>query len=237
MRKILLAAALAAVIAVTQGCAVKRGVGLVNNELTYREDYGKVTAEISAGAAVNNSFSDFEDLLPPMPPSIYLDHKQENGQVSVAVPVGIGVYYKLFTNDVFALSAGLKYYDYFAYNYDYIYYYEKRTSESIYDYTENVRIDYFSSNKASVIFPDVEIKLPFFDNLRLAVNVELIYLRWYYSGGYYTSAYERRLSNSTGNTTPVDRYSYISPGRVTGVNVGSGLFYLGTINMGVMYYF
>lgn len=237
MRKIILAAVLAMAIAAMQGCAVKRGVGLVNNALVVRDDYGSFMAELSAGINVQNKFSDSAEL------SAGFYHEQQTGQVLASSEAGLGVYYKLYSGGTFTVSAGLKYFDYLTYNYNYIYYYERTNAGSTYDYTENIRADYFNANKLSVIFPDVEIKLPFLDNLRLIANLELVYLKWYYNGGYYTSAYEIKETGVTGNTskavvtTPVDSFSYISPGRVTGVNTGSGLLYLGSINLGVLYYF
>lgn len=233
MRKIILVPVLAAVLLASQGCSVKRGVGLVNDSLTYREDFGNFRAEISLGAVVHNYFSDYDYY-----PTPYSYYRQETGQVGTAVPAGAGVYYRLFANDIFTVSAGLKYYDYLAYNYNYTYsYYRPNTQEETYNYREDFRIDYFSSGKVSVIFPDVEVNLPFSRDMKLAVNMELVYMRWYNTGGYYASAYEQNLDTYTGYTNPVDTFSYNAPGKITGVSLGSGLFYLGSINMGVMYYF
>ncbi len=231
MKKIFLIILLLPALAIMQGCAIKRGVGIVNNALTLRADYGSFKTELSASVEVDNDFSDSETMLT----KFY--QKQENGGVLASAAMGLGAYYKLYSGDIFEVSAGLKFYDYISYNYSYVYYYMKTDIDEAYDYTENIRIDYFSTNKVSVIFPDVEIKLPFSDNIRLAVNMELVYLKWFNDGGCYKSVYEERLGKYEGYTVPQDSYCYLSPGKVTGVEVGSGLFYLGTINLGILYYF
>jgi hypothetical protein len=231
MKKILPVILVLLALALTQGCAVKRGLGFVNNALTVRDDYGSVQAELSAGVNIQNYFSDYTNLQ-----NNYY-HEQENGQVLGTSEVGLGVYYKLYSGNVFTVSAGLKYFDYITYNYNYIYYYERTNVSETYDYQENITVDYFNSNKVSVMFPDVEIKLPFGDNLRMVANLELVYLKWYYTGGYYRSTYEQKLDKQTGNTTPADTFGYVAPGKVTSVTVGSGLFYLGTVNFGILYYF
>jgi hypothetical protein len=215
--------------ALLPACSVKRGIGYVNNALTVRDTYEKVKVELSLGGGAANDFSDAESKA-----GYY--HSEENGSVNLAADLAIGVYYAFFSNDFIAVSAGLKYTDYLSYSYAYQYRYDQYTAFAQYEYYEYIRINYFNSGKASVIFPDLEISTPYNDNLKLVASLELVYLYWTNQGGYYESAFRQRLNNS-GYSEPDDYEIYNKPGKVTSSRIGSSLFYLGTLSIGALYYF
>lgn len=210
-------------------CSVKRGVGYVNNALTVRDTYDNIKVEISLGGGAENIYSDEESK-----EGYY--HYAEHGGINIAADLGLAVYYTLFSNDYVSASAGLKYTDYLSYSYNYQYVYNQYTAFAQYEYYENVRVNYFNSGKVSVLFPDLEISTTIISGLKLVASLELVYLRWTNKGGYYMSEFKQQVNNS-GYSEPVDAAGNYQPGKVTESRIGSGLFYLGTLSVGALYYF
>jgi hypothetical protein len=231
MRKIAAFLILTAILAVSAGCGLKQSLNLANNELSWRQYFGGMKTEVSLGCGINNSFDDGSSLAN----GIY--HSWETGSDAVDVSLGLGFYYGLFKNDIFNLSAGLKYRNYFRGVYSYDYSFVNYSIVRHYSYMETLVIDYFSSNRVSVIFPDVEIKCPLSDNLKFTFNVELLYVAWRYNGGKINYSFWQDVATNTTYTQGGNPGSVEAPGAVNDVKGGSDIFSIGGINVGILYYF
>jgi hypothetical protein len=212
-------------------CAARHGIGLVNNELAWRMGYGDVTAEVTLGTSTDNSFYDTEADLP----GLFYAYT-ENGSVSYSSWLGLAGYYRLFSSSIFSVSAGLKYGNEFVMTDTYEYKYSAYSGYRKYEYTETFEFFFFSRNRLGIILPDVEISSPFSDNLKFTFNVELLYMLWTYAGGKYSENFSQSVSTVEAYKETT-RSVLLGPGQVGGVSIGSGLFTLGRINAGLMYYF
>lgn len=231
MRKIPVIIILSAFLALTQGCALKHSIGYVSNELVWRQSFGDVKTQVSLGGSVNNSFADAvtDD------PGLYYKQEETGGVVADAW-LGLGVFYRIFKNDIFDLSAGIKFRNNFRADYNYLYYYEAYTGLRSYHYDEEFVFNYFSANKLSLMLPDVEIKSPFSDNIKFTFSLELVYLKWFYNGGKYVSTFRQDVS-TIAIYSEESKEIFEAIGAVNSVEAGSGLTYFGAINLGILYYF
>jgi hypothetical protein len=232
MKKNALLIASAALLIFVSACSLKNSVGYVNNSLAWRAGMGDIKAEVSLGVSVKNDYSDIPEI--DLPGLYY--KTGETGVDTADAWLGIAGYYRLFKNDIFDISAGLKFSNNFKTEYDYTYYYEAYTGSRSYHYDENFAFNFFSENKLSLILPDAEIKCPFSDNMKFTVSAELIYLKWRYNGGKYKSRFTQDVSTYTPYAENFEEKTE-GPGAVNDVSFGSDIFRLGTINIGVLYYF
>jgi len=231
MRKISLYLICVVMLAFAQGCSLKHSLGYVNNELAWRQSFGDMKTEVSLGG---NVFNQFGDSVTDMPGYQY--HSEETGYINTGFSLGLACYYRVFQNDIFDLSAGLKFTNYFNVSYNYTYYFNFQGDQRKYHYEESMQLDFFNSNKASILFPDLEIKCPFLDNLKFVLNVELVYIAWHYNGGYYKYEFWQDVaSNEDYSEGSSDKIN--GPGAINGIRTGSGIFSIGGINAGILYYF
>ncbi|HRU40233.1 MAG TPA: hypothetical protein P5511_10170 [Candidatus Goldiibacteriota bacterium] len=232
MKKTTLALAAAVMAAFIQGCSLKHGIGYVNDEIALRVylDEVDVKLEASLGIGVRNDFDDTSYDI-----GIFY-RSQETGSVRAVAPLGLAAYYTFYKGDFFDLSAGLKYRKYFGAAYSYLYYFEKYPDTKKYYYEENLDIVYAADNKASLVFPDIELKCPFMENLKFTASLELLYVRWTNKGGNYFYRFVQSVKTNEGYSEETDEV-FNDPGPADSVQVGSGLFAPAELKIGIIYYF
>jgi hypothetical protein len=230
MRKIHLYLILAVLLALAQGCSLKHSLGYVNNELAWRQSFGDMKTELSLGGGTLNNFSD------GVTDANGIYTSTETGRIQTDISLGLAYYYRVFKNDIFDISAGLKFRNYFRFDYNYTYYYQNYSIVRHYNYNESLDFGFFNSNRVSVMFPDAEIKCPFSDNLKFTLSVELVYVKWRYNGGNHLYNFWQDVSTNTGyHEGGSDKTN--GPGAAYGLKGGSEMFSIGGINAGLLYYF
>jgi hypothetical protein len=241
MRKINTFLLLAGLLVLLGACSAKHGIGYVNNEFVWRQSFGDIKTEVSLGGSVANSFDDRTAyyLGDEIPGNEKRYKSQETGSVNTCASLGLAAYYRIFKNDIFDVSAGLKYRNYFSAAYQYLYYFENYVNypyERLYHYDESLEINFFSKHKISLMFPDVEIKCPFMENMKFTFSAELVYVKWKNKGGNYLYNFRQDVSTVSGYAE--DAVETVNrPGAADSVSFSSDFFNLGSINLGVLYYF
>lgn len=230
MRNLSLFITAAALLVFVQGCSLKHAVGYTNNELVWRQAFGDMKTELSLSAKMQNSFADDTT-------EVYgLYRSEETGTETADLSVGLGFYYSLFKNDIFDISAGLKYRNYFRLAYEYNYYFENYGNVRRYHYDETLEFDFMYSNRVSIMLPEAEIKCPFMENLKFTFSVELLYIAWRYDAGRYDYNFWQDVATYS-TYTEGDSSSVAAPGKVNNFRGGSDIFSLGGITAGILYYF
>jgi len=232
MRRIAALIIPAVLLAFMQGCGFRQSIGYVNNDLAWRQASGEIKTEVSLGGNVVNQFNDKTIDVPG-----YYYYSDETGDINTNLSLGLAFYYRLFKNDIFDLSAGLKFTNYFNVDYNYLYYFDLLGPLKHYHYDETMQFDYLNSNRVSILFPDVEIKCPFSDNLKFVFSVELLYISWRYNNGYIKYTFSQDVSTSTRYTEGGNPGSVAAPGAINSVKGGSDIFSIGGVNLGLLYYF
>jgi hypothetical protein len=233
MRKIPLFIILAVLFAFTQGCSIRQSLGYADNDLSWRQSFGDMKTEVSLGCSMANKFGDVAGI----DPNTHIYYSNETGTVDVDVPLALGFYYRVFKNKVFDVSAGIKYTNNFKAVYKYTYEYRNNINTRHYHYDETLKLDLFTSNRVSLIFPDAEIKCPFSDNLKFTFSVELLYIGWRYNGGNYNYEFWQDVATNAAYTDGGNPGSAAAPGAINSVRGGSDIFSIGAINAGILYYF
>jgi len=228
MRNKILVAIVVFFIVTTQGCSFKRGVGYVNDALTIRDWYGDIGVEMSIVASVDNRYDDYETVYP----GYY--RKSEYGMTDVPVELSMGILYSVFKNEHVRINAGVKYSNYFRIAYYYYYSYTEYDYSREYYYRDELTVSYFTENKIGFIFPDIEINTPFIDNLKFVFSFELFHLNLYFANGYYRDKFEQRLNNY-GYSELFDSTACFP--EFDKIVIGTSGFDLGSIKIGLLYYF
>jgi hypothetical protein len=215
-----------------QGCASSRLISLSNGALASRYWYGdRIAVEYSVSPNVESNKHDLNRTFSDGSTSHDFDDTTFNIDIGVAAIVG------LFRKDKLSINTGIKYTDHISG------YFSSEDSivkdldgnvTNVYYYDE-MKVSCFNNHSISLIFPEVEYEMPFMDNLKLFLSLEILSFNWVNTGGYYSDTY------SSYQTTTSWGWRYTGmmhkPGIVSGSEFKTADITLGSLKIGLMLYY
>jgi hypothetical protein len=214
------------------GCASSGGLGYYNGSYVARMWYtDRFGLELSLAPSFNiYSYANKND-------SSGYTYENSNGSTIFQAGVGIGFLCNIVNKSNFKVGVNLKYTD----NVSIVYsYYESKQSDifgnQYHNYSDSTTYNYANSHRFSVIFPEIEISLPFIKGLNLLASAEIYFVNWKNSGGYVVSNYSANASSTSYNEMAGGTFAF--PGGYVGSeSSGTNVTGIGDLKLGFLYYF
>ena len=228
MKKILLFLLVLSV--VFSSCGLKRGIGLVNNDITLRDWYGGTCLELSAEAGVRSSF--FGNAYTS---GQYWD-KSEYADYITNVDFSFAVYETLYKNNIIKLNAGALYGDILQIRYNEYADHSFNLGYDYYSHQISMDCNYAYEQSVAIIFPDIEISTPFSDDLKFILKADLIRCNIYLHSSTIDYRFTEQNDTKSGKyhsqTSFSTGYAYIDH-----LTISSTYLNMGNLKIGLVYFF